>query len=278
MTVLIQIPGVLSSIAGLERLMPTNNGFPSEGLTDLLLLADGAGVAPSNSVAGRLAGVIEAPQTFNNAYAWLAGGGGLRLDGTQILTMPASDASAAWSLVSVGSMIGSVGGTASERIAGILGFKEFTTQTRGAALLMRGGNDWNIVGAAPFYQHRDTNGGASGTVESLLPSSGLSELDAKRVRVFSYNGTDTLTSTIYDKNGNTIASDTVATTDARMFTIGGATVTNLTPCVGLSSATYQSGSQEVEAFARYGRALTSADIARICAAGAALGAARGRPW
>ena len=41
MTVHIKIPGVLSSTTGLRRVIPTNNGFPSEGLTDLLLFADG---------------------------------------------------------------------------------------------------------------------------------------------------------------------------------------------------------------------------------------------
>lgn len=277
MTILIQIPGTLSSTAGLERLMPTNNGLPSEGLTDLLLLADGSGTAPANSVSGRSAGVIEAPQTSNNGYAWLSGGG-VRLDGSQILTMPQSASDGAWTLVSVGAVIGSVGGTGSERICGLLGFKEFTSEIRGCALYMRGGTDWNITTTEPFYQHRATNNGVLAAGENLTPKSGLSEIGAKRVRVVHYDGVGTITSKIYDKNGVTVASDLLAATDAQMFTISGTTNSTLSPCCGASNSTYNGGSQQVEFFARYSRELQSADVARICAAAAQIGAARGRPW
>jgi hypothetical protein len=278
MTVIIQIPGTLSSTAGLERLMPTNNGFPSEGLTDLLMLQEGAGTAPANAVAGSGAGAIEAPAAVNNAFAWL-GGGGVQLDGTQIISLPARDASAPWTLVSLGSVTGSVGGTASERLCGLLGFKEFPgVSPRGAGLYLRGGNDWNIPAAPPFFQHRGTTNGANNTAENLLPSSGLGVIGSRHVRVFSYNGVDTITSTIYDKNASVIAEDSAAATDAGMFTVAGVTVTNLTPCAGLSHATYSGGRQQVEALARYSRVLGAADISRICAAASAIGATRGRAW
>lgn len=279
MTVHIKIPGVLSSTTGLRRVIPTNNGFPSEGLTDLLLFADGADTAPVNSVAGRSAGAIEAPIAAHNAYSWLAGGG-VQLEGTQIVTMPASDASTPWSLISIGSITGSIIDTSSEKLTGLLGFKEFAQGAvlRGAGLFVRGAVNWNIPTTAPYYQHRSLANGANKTPTNLAPSSGLSIIGQRMVRVFSYNGVDTLTSTIYNKDGTVMATATFAATDAEMFTVSGTTVTTLTPSAGLSATTYKWGRQEVEAFARYDRVLAAADIIKIIAAGVALGAARGRAW
>lgn len=274
MTLNIQISGTLSSTAGLRRVIPTNNGFPSEGLTDLLLLSDGSGVAPVNAVSGRGVGTIEAPVALSNTYSWLSGGG-VQLEGTQIISLPPSDASTPWSIVSLGAITGSIIDTSSEKLCGLVGFKE---STRGAIFYVRGGTNWNAPTTTPYYQHRSFSNGAQKTSSNLSPSAGLSIIGSRLVRVFSYNGTDTLTSTVYDKNGTVLATATYAANDSEMFTVSGATVTTLTPCVGISSSTYKWGQQQIEAVARYNRVIETADVIKIIAAGVALGVARGRVW
>lgn len=270
-------PGVMPSTTGFRRVIPTNNNFPSEGLTDLMLFADGAGAAPVNSVTGRAPAVIEAPVALNSAYAWLSGGG-VQLDGTQIISLPTSDASTPWTIVSLGAVTGSVGGSASERICGLLGFKEFTVSSRGAGFFVRGGNDWNTPTTTLYYVQRSYNNGTLKAAGNLMPVTGLPVVGNRRARVWSYDGSATLTATTYDKNGTAMATNTYAATDAEMFTVASVTVNTLTPCVGLSSSSYQGGRQEVEAVARYSRVLAAADITKIIAAGVALGAARGRVW
>lgn len=279
MTLLIKLPGVLTDTTGMSRLITTLRGFPDADLTDLFLFEDGSGTAPANTVSGGGVGTIEAPVASNNAYSWLSGGGGLSLSGSQIMTAPASDASGAWTLVLGSAMVASVGGTASERIAGVMGMRQFTASpVRGCSLYMRGGTDWNSGSPTPYYQGRPANAGAQGTLASLTPTSGLSEIGKRRLSVLSYDGTSTITAKIYAADGSIVAQGTMATSDAEMFTASSVTLTSLNPTVGMSSATYAGGQQYVEAFARYSKVLDSTEIDVVLAACKALGSARGRAW
>lgn len=278
MTLHIQIPGTLSSTTGLRRVIPTNNNFPSEGLTDLLMFADGSGTTPVNAVSGRPSGIIEVINASSNAYSWLSGGGGVQLEGSQIISLPPSEQSTPWSLVSVGAMVGNSGASPAERIAGILAFKEYASATiRGAAMYMRSGADWS---GAPNtnYQLRPASAGVQGTTVDLLPSESLLELDALRIRVMSWNGSTTLSSKIYNRNGILITSATSSTTTAAMFTASSVTLSTLSPCIGISNSTYNGGAQQVEAFARYNRLLIASDVTRIVSASVALAVSRGRVW
>jgi len=280
MTILIELPGTLSSTTGMRRVITTNNGFPDDGLTGLHLFTEGTGTSVGNSVVGGSAGLVEHPVASNNAYSWMSGGG-IQLDGTEIVSFPTIDVTGAWSLVSMGSVTGSVGGTASERITALLAFRDFTTSSiRGCILHVRGGTDWNSGGTVPYYAHRPSNGaGAQGTSSNLSPNSGLSILGQKRLHVVTYNGTNTITSTIYDKTGAVVATGTLTVTDAQLSTgTSSVVVTALQPIVGGPSATYNGGRQVVEAFAAYNRVLGAADISTLLTKAVALGTARGRAW
>lgn len=278
MTLLIKLPGTLTNTTGLPRLITTLDGFPDSNLTDLFLFEDGSGTAPENSVIGRGAGVIEAPDAINNAYSWLSGGG-LSLSGTQIMSAPLSDASTPWTLVCAGAMAGSVGGTDSERIGGIMGFKQFTGATvRGASMYMRGDTNWNSGTPVTHYQSRAADNGGIGPPYNLIRSSGIQEIGKRRLRVMTYNGSSTITATIFDKGGAVVASASYAATDAQMLTASGVTVANLNPCLGLSSATFAGGQQQIEAFARYSKVLDMAEINVILATCRGLGDSRGRAW
>lgn len=278
MALLIKLPGTLTNTAGMPRLVTTLDGFPDLGLSDLFLFSDGSGLAAENSVAGRSSGTIEAPVAINNAYAWLSGGG-LSLSGTQLVTAPIHDASEPWSIVSAGAFTGSVGGTASERIGGVMGHKQsfLAAPFRGAMMYARGSTDWNSGTGPISYQSRAMNSGATGTAQYLLPS-GLSERLKRRLRVMTYDGSSAVTSTVYDHTGAVVATNTIATSDAEMFTASGETVTDLNPCLGIPSATYSGGVQQIEAFAVYSRVIDSTEVSTILKACAALGDARGRPW
>jgi len=280
MTILIELPGTLASTTGMRRVVTTNNGFPDDGLTNLHLFTDGTGTSVANSVVGGSAGLIEHPVASNNAFSWMSGGG-IQLDGTEIVSFPAIDVTAPWSIVSMGSVTGSVGGTASERITALLGFRDFTQASiRGNLLYLRGGNDWNSGSPSPYYQQRPSNGsGGQGTLANLTPSSGLTTIGQKRMRVMTYNGTGTITSTIYDKTGAVIATGAITVSDAQLSTgTGGVVVTNLQPIVGGPNAAYNGGRQVVEAFASYNRVLGASDISTLLTKAIALGAARGRAW
>lgn len=94
-----------------------------------------------------------------------------------------------------------------------------------------------------------------------------------------YNGTDTITSTIYDKTGAVIATGSITVSDAQLSTGSSSiVVTNLKPIVGGPNASYNGGSQVVEAFASYNRVLGASDISTLLTKAVALGAARGRAW
>ena len=275
------LPGVALNTAGLPRVLDykTVAGFPADGLSDLLLFSDGSGTSAANAVSGRTAGVIEVINASNNAYSWLPGGG-IQLDGTQIVSLPALPALGAWSLVSMGAVVGSVGGTGSERISGLVGFREFTGSQRGAGLYVRGANDWNNGSNTPYYQHRGYKRGTLGTAESLTPSTGLNVIGSRRLHVLSHDGAGTIMSTVYSPAGVVIAQDVISTQggDEVFMNSSGVPLPTLTPCLGLSSSTYAGGRQYVEAFARYEKILSQLDVVRIGSAVSMLGQKRGRYW
>lgn len=281
MTTQIKLSEILSKPVARDPL-GVDYAFPAAGLADLLLFTDGAGTAVSNSVTGRPAGVIEHPVATNNAFQWLTGGG-VQIEGTEIASLPAFDASAAWTLVHVGTLVGSTGGTASERIGAILGFREFgVAPLRGFILSVRaGGNDWSLPSASPVIQARMMNNGALGTIEQLAPNPGIDGLlRQRRITIISHDGAGNIACALYRGDGSVVSSDAVYTQHpiAQMFLNGGVTLTTLTPCAGASSATYAGGRQQVEAFGRYDRVLTAADIAQIGVAAARLCEKRGRYW
>lgn len=281
MTILAIYPGVLTTTAGLNPVLTTDpNGFPDRGLEALHLFKEASGTASTNERGGA-AGLVEHPNAVNNSFAWLAGGG-IRIDGTEIVSFPAFDVTAPWTLAYAGALTGSVGGTATERITGLIGFRDFVggSNFRGALMAARGSNDWNTPGAVPYYQHRAANGSGGQTAsENLLPMAGMNIIGSRRVHVMSYDGVSSLRSAIYDKLGALISEDVSSVTDAQLTTgTGGTVITNLKPIIGGTNASYAGGTQQAEVFARWGHVLTASDIKAVCIASAAIGAARGRPW
>lgn len=277
MTVLIELPGVLPSTDGLERVVTTFNGFPDLGLADLFLFEDADGTAVANSILGHGAGLIEKINNgdYGGSYSWLGAAGGLELQGTQIVSMPAFDATAPWSLVYMGAVTGYISG-ATEAITALIGFRDRSNaDIRGPGLLARSFHGGDNSG---FYQHRVWQGAADGAATSLAPSTNLSVVGRHCVAVMSYNGEDTVTSAIYDNTGALVASGSISAVDAGMTTSGGVTKAEIQPTIGISNAVYDGGIQQVEAFARYNRVLNANDVARICLRGADLGNTRGRPW
>lgn len=283
MTVLIELPGTLTDTSGLDRVITTLDGFPDDSLASLFLFEDGSGTAPVNSVSGGAAAIIESLIASRDATSWLSGGGGVNVQGGKVITIPAIDLRTPWTVVSAGKMVGSVGDTTSTKNYQKLSFKaSATTNFRGAFLtLTNGGTNWNAP-TAPFnYNIRSSNGsGGAGTPVTFSPGNSTLAIGTGRVNVMSYNGVDTITGAIYDKNGNLLQSATVAATDTNLVTgLSGVVDNTVEPIIGpYPSATYTWGSQDVEAAATYTRELTHDDIVAICAAAAALGSARGRAW
>lgn len=257
------------------------NGFPDQGLQALYLFTNGSGTAVDDELGGS-DGLIEHPIAINNAFSWLSGGGGLQVEGTEIVTFPAFDITGPWTILSAGTVTGSVGGTGSERLTTILAFRDWPnfSSVRGAAVIVRGGNDWNTVTTAPFYQGRPSNGaGGLGTAVNMAAASGLIIIDTPVVCAMSYNGTDTLTTSVYDVDGQLLASASIPVTDAQLTTGTGSIVdTTLQPTVGGVNGTFGTGQQYFEAFARYDRVLTGPEIGAFVDAAAAIGSDRGRPW
>ena len=278
MTLLIELPGVLTDTTGLQRIIITTEGFPSDGLTDLFLFEDGSGTSPENAISGRGVGSIEAVQTTNNAYSWLSGGG-IGLQGTQIMSAPASYITGPWSMVMAGAMVGSVGAAGPERLGGLMGHREYAeSPPRGVSLYMRGGTDWNSGTPDPYYTGRAQNNGAQGTISVLAPSGGLAPIAKRLLHVLSYDGTGMLTATIYNADGVVVASKSWAASEGQFGLAAGELRTSLRTSVGLGSATFPHTNLQVEAAANYSRVLTSDDIPVILAKVKGLGASRGRAW
>lgn len=284
MTVLAIYPGVLTSVSGLKPVLTTElNGFPDQGLQALYLFRENAGTTTADERGGS-AGVVEHPIAVNNAYAWLPGGG-IRLEGTEIVSFPQFDVTGPWTIAYAAALTGSTGGTASERVTGLIGFRDLaggagSSGIRGVQQAVRSGNDWNIPGAAPYYQHRVSNGaGGQLASEDMLPKVGLNLIGSHRVHVMSYDGLGFIRSAVYDKQGQLIAERSSTVTDAQLVTgTGGVIDATLQPIVGGPNNSYAGGIQQAEAVGRWNRVLTERDIQAICSAASSIGAARGRAW
>lgn len=280
MTAIIQLPGTVTPQPGMELALIVNEaGFIAKGLEALYLLEDGSGTSAVDEAGGSPA-VIDSLVNSNNAYSWLSGGGGLSLSGAQMLSAPEFDASGAWTLFAFGATVGDVG-PAGEKVVGVTGLRDFgAAQVRGAYLFIRGANDLDVPSAAYYVQRIPDGSGGLGTADNLEPTF-INVSAVKRVHALSYNGSSTLRSVIYDKNGAVIASSEMPATDATMFTISGSTDAMQQPVLGGVSGTFAGGRQEFEAFARYDRfigSFTAAEIKALANRAATIGAARGRPW
>ncbi|MBL4835728.1 MAG: hypothetical protein JKY26_17395 [Pseudomonas sp.] len=276
MTVLIELPGVLSDTTGLERVVTTINGFPEEGMADLFLFSNSSGTAVTNALPGRDAALIEQVNSgdYASGHTWLSGGGGLELQGTQIVSMPAFKADEPWTLVYAGAITGHLSG-ATEALAALIAFRDRSTaNVRGPVLFAR---SFQAGGTSGYYQGRAWQGSSEGASVSPAPSS-ASIVGSRRVSIMSYNGLDTVAIAIYDKNAAVISAATVSATDAGMTTNAGVVKSEVQPSIGVSNGIYDGGIQQVETFARYSRLLTSEDVTRICANAAVLGGSRGRVW
>lgn len=282
MTILIELPGTLTNTSGLDRVLTTVDGFPDDGLASLFLFEDGSGTAPENSVAGADPGMIESVITSNNAYSWLTGGGGLHLEGGQILSMPPIDLRNPWTLVQAGKVTGSVGDTTSAKNYQLLSFRStLSANFRGVMLYLTGGTNWN-TSVTNNYAIRASNGsGGVASAVNLAPGNTTVAIGTGRVRILSYDGSSVITSSVYDKDGTRLQTNTTTTTDTNLVTGASAVVQNtVQPILGPNATglTYAGGKQDVEAAAVYSRVLSVEDIATICIAAAALADARGRTW
>lgn len=272
MSVIISTPNETFTYGGTRKFVPRVSGFPLRGIQALHLLQDGSGTALVDARGGT-SGLIEAPVATNNAYSWLPA---LRLEGTQIASFAAFDVRNVWSIATIVTVTASVGGTASERLTALLGFRHYTnTMTgghRGALLFLRGGNDWSTTTTSNLFQVQVSDGaGGVGTSTTLTPSSGLTVLDQRLLAVMSYNGSSQIVVTLYTMAGVALATATASATDAQITTgTISAVVTNLQPIIGGPSNTYQGGQATYHAFARYDRVLGDADIALLCETGASL--------
>lgn len=274
MTVLIELPGVLSSTAGLEKLIFTKNGFPADGLQDLFLFTDASGTALANAIEGRPGGALEklVEGDFGGGYAWLTGGG-VRLQGTQIASFPGFDPTLPFSLVLGGAITGNVSG-AVEAIIGLLAFRDRSTSAvRGPVMFARafqsGGNQ--------TVQARMWTGTADGGTSDLQPRvTGL--VNRHMISVLTYDGSATVTASVYSKTGALLGTVTIAASDVGMTTNAGNVSPLAQPTIGISTSVYDGGIQEAEVFARYSKVLSADDITRICAQAASIGNDRGRPW
>jgi hypothetical protein len=289
MTALIEFPGTLTSTTGMDpvttvfEVIPGSKlGFPDNSLASLYLFADGSGTTPANSVSGASAGLIESLISSNNAYSWLTGGGGLQIQGGQIVSMPAIDLRNPWTIVLGSLIVGSVGDTTSAKNYMEIAFRTtLVGNFRGAMAYIAGDVQWNPPTAPMNHVIRVSNGaGTAASPTNLTPTNSTGLIGVGRVRLLSYNGVDTITQSIYDKNGNLLFTGTVATTDTNLVTGASSVVQNtVQPMIGpYPSATYCQGKMNVEAAAVYTRLLTPADITAICTASAALASARGRAW
>jgi hypothetical protein len=253
-------------------------GFPLAGLQNLYMFEDGSGTAPASSAGGN-----RGSGSFGGAGStvWLTGGGGLQLVGVRYLNAPAIDFTTPWTLAACGRIdIATPGVIApAEGIVGVLGFSNFgVAPIRGAALYARKSpTPWSTSTGLNVRSRPTVNGAARGTETSVLPDGALTPDDGV-VFVLSFDGVATMTSKIVNKNGSVICSvddtiDPVAATTASSVQLK-----MLPPSIGAFSSTYGSGSTSIEAFAVYSKVLGSTEINAIAAAGAALGAARGRAW
>ena len=264
------------SAVGYQSITPPVAGWPAVGLQDLMLLAEASGTDVLNAVAARPSGLIERPQAgdFGGSFTRLAGGG-VQINGTQIITLPEFDPRDPWMFISAAKISGHVSGGA-EAITALLSVRDRSTAApRGPLLMARG---WQTGGVAGYFQHRMWSGSVDGSLLELLPSSGRSLSGRSLLSTMSYNGSDTLESRVYDLfSGALLASGALAATDIGMTTTIGGVVSNLArPTVGISNSVYDGGIQQVEAVGRYSRIVGDAELSLIRLAVVDLVTGRGR--
>lgn len=292
-TVEIRLPGTIDAeAAGLDPVMMVDaNGFPSIGLQNLFLFEDGSGTAPVNEVAGADPAFIEHQIALPVAgtHTWLATGtgGGLELTGPEIVSTPELSIIDPWTILYAFEVTGSVGDTVSTKNYAILSWKAASASTyRGHLLYAQGGADvnWNDgTNTVPFWTHRVSNGtGGFQLAENLLPATGLDFIGHGRVAVVTYDGVSQLISTIYDKDGNVMATDTYTTVNDTLLSTGfsGAIDTAPQPSIGpaLASQTYSWGKMNAEVYANYNRVLGIDEIKQWISIAADKASVRGRPW
>lgn len=254
------------------------SGFPDRGLAALYLFNEPSGTKFKDAMGGGL-GTLDSITNSNNAFSRLANGG-VSLSGAQFISFPAYEAHAPWSLITGGGIVGDAG-SESEKITGFLGHRSaYGTGARGSYLYARGAPSWATPAAVTdYYQHR-TNGGGTAVDAALSPI----DNNAASVRYLiahSYDGTSTLTSTLFNAGGVPVITGQIAATPEQLFVISGETVSMLIPILGGLNDVFDGAILEFEFLSRYTLALTSMSAEEIqvhVAAAVQLGSARGRAW
>lgn len=281
----IQYPGVLTNTAGMIPAVLINaQGFPVKDLSALYMLEDGAGTSLVDSVSGGTSGAITSDTPSNDAYAWLTGGGGLSLSGAQQATFPAFDVTGQWTLFAAGSIVGDVTAGTTEKIAGLLGFREFNPSVgsiRGALLHVRGATDLDVSSPVSDFWIRPANGsgGQGAPVELLARNQDV--FGTHYLFALSYDGSANLTGVVYNGSGGIVSTGTLSITDTELTEVSGTPDVTLQPSLGGPNSTYGHGQVEFEFAARYARQLsdiTATELSQIATNAAAIGAARGRAW
>ncbi len=274
MTTKIQLPG---TAAGGDIAVSFNEwGFIEKGLQTLFMFDETGGTSFLDKMGGAPAGLASLSSS-NNAFSRLANGG-VQLEGAQIISAPTFDASQAWTLFAPFNIFDvTVEGT--PRLYGLVGLRtwgESLGNVRGSAIYASSaartdGTAYFIEGAAAG----DGNRAAVANINSFIPVIGKTFLAAH-----SYNGTDTISSRVYDQTG-LIGSASHAVTDDILFKIGSTTITSISPVIGGFSNSYDNGKTRFEAWARYNRPLSdfsTIEIGKLLSTSVALGSARGRAW
>ena len=262
----------------IEGIILNQWGFPERGLQSLLLFDVASGTSLVDKLGGP-SGVIDSVANNGNAFARLAGGG-ISLTGSQLASKPAFEHGTAHTIFTWCRIVDDRN-VAGEDIAGLIGTRDFVTTPRGYLAYTRGVNELNVVDPLGDYNHRPANGtGSVGTAEALEPQNiNLSQVPT--MVMIGYNGTNTVTTEIWTTNGTLRCRDDMTVTAAQLFTIAATTISNLQWALGGPTSTYSSGVVQHECAARSNRAPSDYSLLEkqlLQAAGAALGATRGRAW
>ncbi|MEG3175794.1 hypothetical protein U1872_06100 [Sphingomonas sp. RB3P16] len=254
------------------------SGFVDRGLRALHLLNDNGGTTFKDSMGGA-PGNLDLLINSNNAFARLAGGG-VALSGAQFISFPAYEANGPWTMFTAGAIMGDVGSDF-EKITGFVGHRtSYGVNARGSYFYARGATTWGSPANVTDFFHHRTNGDGDAVDESLSPID-QNAAAVHHLIAHSYDGSSTLTSTLYDAAGAVVATGTLAATPAQLFTVSGTTVSMLQPIIGGISDVFDGAIQQFEFFARYTVALSDfseAEIQAQVAAAAGYGSARSRPW
>lgn len=280
MTISFILPGVADPSMPLAIAVDTY-GLVKRGLVAQYMFEETTGTAIADTLGGSN-GVIDSLFSSNNAYAWLTtgDGGGLRLSGAQLASFPAYEQNAPWTTVTAFTMVGDFGGTG-EKIVGVMGTRNMgiAAANRGAFSYSRGATDLDVAQTTGRYAQRAANGsGGQGTEELLLPTA-INVSQVLRIMYRSFNGTNTITTRVYDVAGTLIASDDMTVNPAVIFLDDAVTLSNLQWSLGGLTSTFAAGITQYEFALRYAHAMTGwhpAEVAQVCKAASAISASRGR--